>query len=149
LSLPTSFQPAEYDEWLERVRSTYESVFFTCSHRLGDRRTAAQVSVQVVIGLLAKPTVFQYFGLPYSARIAHLAEERIAAARAGMLVPTVEWADLFDRLRELPEEHREILVLACVRGYDDAQLADACGVPPETASQRRDGALRRLRSIAD
>ncbi|MDN5856734.1 MAG: hypothetical protein L0K86_28635, partial [Actinomycetia bacterium] len=57
---------AEYAAWLDRVRATYEAVRYTCAHRLADPALAEQVSVQVVAGMVARPAVFRYFGLPYS-----------------------------------------------------------------------------------
>ena len=39
----------------------------------------------MVAGLIARPQVFRYFGLPYSGRIAKLAEARLAEAAAGEL----------------------------------------------------------------
>ena len=50
---------SEYDQWLERVQATFESVAFCCWHRLGDRAAAAEVSTQVVARLVGKPSIFK------------------------------------------------------------------------------------------
>ena len=55
---------SEWDAWRERVRATYEAVEYTCAHRLADATLAGPVAVQVVAGLIARPQVFRYFGLP-------------------------------------------------------------------------------------
>jgi hypothetical protein len=106
----------EYAHWLERVRATYEAVCYTCSHRLADPRLAEQVSVQVVAGMITKPGVFRYSGLPYSGRIARLAEARIAEADAGRLASVCSWAELRAALAAVPPGHQDVLVATCVRG---------------------------------
>src|SRR6478752_1850270 len=78
MSTPASLVP-EYEAWMERVCATHDAITYTCHHRLGNRSLAAQVSAQVLAGLLAKPKVFRYFGLPYSGRIARLAAARLAS----------------------------------------------------------------------
>jgi DNA-directed RNA polymerase specialized sigma24 family protein len=138
----------EYEEWLDRVRSTYEAVSFTCVHRLGDRHLADQVSAQVVAGMISKPGVVRFFGLPYSARIGHLAEDRIAAARAGQSYPTIDWSDLLRNLREIPQQQRRVFVLSCVRGSGPQEIAEELGVSVSAARELRDDVLRRMRSIA-
>lgn len=127
-----------YEEWLERVSATYQSVAYCCLHRLGDRVLAEQVSLQVVAGLIGKPKIFKYFGLPYSGRIARLAERRIAQARQGTLGTGGKWPDLFGALVALPQAHKEVLLLACVLGYDDDQLASALACNEEEARNRRE-----------
>lgn len=131
---------AEYAQWLERVRATFEAVTYTCAHRLADPSLAEQVGVQVVAGLVARPAVFRYFGLPYSGRIARLAEARLAEADAGDLARVCAWAELRERLAAVPAEHREVLVVTCVRGQDLAGLAAelACD---ETAAQVRSASM--------
>ena len=69
----------EFAEWLERVRATFEAVQYTCAHRLADPTLAEQVSVQVVAGMVSRPAVFRYFGLPYCGT--HRAAGRGAAGR--------------------------------------------------------------------
>lgn len=138
----------EYEKWLDRLRSTYESVGFACLPRLHDRRLADQVSAQVVAGLIARPSVFQYFGLPFSARVGHLAEHRIAAARAGTLRPTASWPELLGALRALPELERRVFVLACVRGMTVPAIADALALPEAGAAELQDQVINRMQTIA-
>lgn len=147
MTQPSTSAPDEYEEWLDRLRSTYEAVGFTCLHRLGDRRLAEQVSAQVVLGMLAKPSVFRFFGLPYSARIGHLAEDRIAAAKAGEPCPAIDWSDLVGKLQEIPVQQRHVFVLGCVQGHQPPEIADRLGVPVSTARKLYDDVLRRMRSI--
>lgn len=138
----------EYEQWLDRVRSTYESVSFTCLHRLGDRTIADRVSAEVVAGMLAKPGVFRFFGLPYSARIGHLAEDRIAAARISEPHGTVEWPDLLRGLQELSRDERHLFVLTCVRGNTSEEIAEDLGVSVEAAQELRERVLHHMRRIA-
>lgn len=114
---------SEYAAWLDRVRATYEAVQYTCAHRLADPTLAEQVAVQVAAGLVSRPSVFRYFGLPYSGRIARLAEARIAEADAGGLATVCVWAELRAQLERMPVRHREVLVVTCVRGGDVEALA--------------------------
>ncbi|MGH3765201.1 MAG: hypothetical protein ACRDS0_01545 [Pseudonocardiaceae bacterium] len=147
MSTPTPLLP-EYQAWMERVGATYDAMTYTCHHRLGDRRLAERVSAQVLAGLLAKPMVFRYFGLPYSGRIARLAEARLAEAREGRLADVGSWPELLARLTGLPLEHQEVFVLTCVRGDDDGQLAANLGCDAHTASLRRHSTMEYLRGLA-
>lgn len=131
----------EFDEWLDRVRATFEAVRYTCAHRLADPALAEQVSVQVVAGMVSRPGVFRYFGLPYSGRIARLAEARIAEADAGELATVCRWTELRDRLVALPEEHREALVVTCLRGGDVEELAAVIGCDEPAAESRHEAML--------
>jgi hypothetical protein len=115
----------EYAHWLDRVRATYEAVCYTVGHRLGDPRLAEQVSVQVVAGMIARPGVFRYSGLPYSGRIARLAEARIAEADEGRLATVCTWAQLRESLAAVPPDHQEVLVATCVHGRPAAESARA------------------------
>lgn len=124
---------AEWDEWVDRVRTTYEAVEYTCAHRLADARLAGPVAVQVAAGMVARPAVFRYWGLPYSGRIARLAEARIAEADAGTLAAVCGWAQLREGIEGLSRTHRHALVVACVRGEDDAGLAAALGCDEDGA----------------
>jgi DNA-directed RNA polymerase specialized sigma24 family protein len=146
MSTPVSLLP-EYEAWMERVCSTYDAIAYTCHHRLGNRRLAEQVSVQVLAGLLAKPKIFRYFGLPYSGRIARLAEARLAEAREGRLADVGSWPELLQALTGLPREHQEVLVLTCVRGDDDGQLASNLGCDSHTAHIRRHSTMEYLRGL--
>jgi hypothetical protein len=147
VSTPTSLLP-EYEAWMERVCATYEAITYTCQHRLGNRRLAEQVSVQVLAGLLAKPQVFRYFGLPYSGRIARLAEARLAEAREGRLADVGSWPKLLQGLTSLSLEHQEVFLLTCVRGDDDGELASNLGCDTHTATLRRRSTMEFIRELA-
>ena len=74
----------EYEAWLTRVEMTREAIANCCRFRLDhDVALAERVSVEVIAGLLARPRVFQYFGLPFSGRVAHLTEVGLARAQEG------------------------------------------------------------------
>lgn len=138
----------EYEVWLERVRATFEAVRYTCGHRLADPRLAEQVSVQVIAGMVSRPGVFRYFGLPYSGRIARLAEARIAEADAGSLAQVCAWVELRERLHAIPAEHREVLVLTCVRGLDVEALAAELACDEATAKARHESMLAFMHVLA-
>lgn len=131
MSVPAAALLPDYQSWIDRVCATHDAIEYTCRHRLADVHAARQVSVQVVAGLVAKPGVFRYYGLPYSGRIARLAEARLAEAAAGRLAAVCEWPEFLERLTRVPPEHQRVLVLTCVQGCDDEQLAAAlsCDVP--------------------
>jgi len=133
---------------MARVCATYDAITYTCQHRLGNRRLAEQIGTQVLAGLLAKPKVFRYFGLPYSGRIARLAEARLAEARAGRLAEVSSWPELLQALTGLPVEHQEVFVLTCVQGDDDGQLASALGCSTQMASLRRRRTMEYMRGLA-
>jgi DNA-directed RNA polymerase specialized sigma24 family protein len=139
---------AEYAQWVERVRATFEAVQYTCAHRLADPSLAEQVSVQVVAGLVSRPSVFRYWGLPYSGRIARLAETRIAEADAGTLASVCGWEELRRRLDGVPGEHRQVLVAACVQGHDIAGLAVELGCDEGAAAARRAATLAFMHELA-
>ena len=138
----------EFAEWLERVRATFEAVQYTCAHRLADPALAEQVSVQVVAGMVSRPGVFRYFGLPYSGRIAKLAEARIAEADAGELSTVCGWSELREQLLNLPEEHRVALVVMCVRGDDVESLAALLTCDEASAENRHEAMLLHMREVA-
>jgi hypothetical protein len=131
----------EFDEWLGRVGALFEAVRFTCTHRLADPSLAEQVSVQVVAGMVARPAVFRYFGLPFSGRIAKLAEGLIATADAGELAPVCGWPELRDRIADLAPEHREVFVVTCLRGGDVQELAAALSCDEAVAEGRHEAML--------
>ncbi|HEX4392079.1 MAG TPA: hypothetical protein VH084_11135 [Mycobacterium sp.] len=139
----------EFDRWLERVHATHAAVLFTCTSRLrGDRTAAAQVAVQVLAGLVSRPSIFRYFGLPFSGRIARLAETRLAEAAAGELATVCGWQQLWERLESIPEGHREILVATCVRGDDMATLATGLLCDGDAAASRHAATLRFMLELA-
>lgn len=147
MSVPPSIAE-EWVEWLERVRATYAAVHYTCAHRLADPTLAEQVAVQVTAGLLTRPGVFRYFGLPYSGRIARLAEARIAEAAEGKLATVCGWRELDGRLGKVPAEHREALVLTCVRGADVESLAVALACDAAAALRRNEAMLAFMHELA-
>ena len=138
----------EYDEWLVRLEATYAAVTFCCLHRLGDRTLAERVGVRVVAGLTARPTIFQYTGLPFSGRIGALAERWIVEARAGRLEDRGNWQDLARELAAVPQSERDMLVMACIRGDDDASVADAFSCDLDTARERRRATLHYFGELA-
>ncbi|MFB9745130.1 sigma factor-like helix-turn-helix DNA-binding protein [Pseudonocardia sulfidoxydans] len=118
-------------------------------HRLGDRLLADRVGAQVVAGMLRKPGVFRFFGLPYSARIGHLAEARIAEAKAGRRDQIAEWDRILRSLRSIPAPDRDAFVLTCVQGLEVPEIAGRLGLTDQEARRLIDTALGRMRAIAD
>ncbi|ODU01296.1 MAG: hypothetical protein ABS81_21015 [Pseudonocardia sp. SCN 72-86] len=106
------------------------------------------MAVQVVAGLIARPMVFRYFGLPYSGRIATLAEARIADADEGALTLAGDWLLLYAQLGDLPTEHRTVFVGVCVNGEDIAALANRLGCDESAAELRRTSTLTFMRDLA-
>jgi hypothetical protein len=139
---------AEWAAWRERVRATYEAVHYTCAHRLADPSLAGAVAVQVVAGLVARPQVFRYFGLPFSGRIARLAEARLAEAAAGELATVCAWAQLRERLDAVPGAHRDALVVTCVQGEDASALAAVWSCDDATAEAGHAAMLVFMRELA-
>ena len=146
MSTTTAHQ--DYDGWLERLSATHDAVVYTCGYRLADPADAAEVGVQVMGGLISRPGVFRYSGLPYSGAIARLAERRIAAARAGRLPRSCSWPALLDRLEHAPPEHRDMLVMACVHGYDDERIAAELSCSSTEAARRRAETVSYFRGLA-
>ena len=138
----------EYAEWLDRVTATFEAVSYTCRVRLGDRVAAEAVALRVATGLVARPAVFRHWGLPYSGRIAKLAEDGIADATHGRLVPRGSWAGFRQALGRVPPEHQSTLVLTCVEGHTDDQLADVWGCDAAAAGVRRARTITHMRELA-
>ena len=139
---------AEYAAWLDRVRATYEAVRYTCTHRLADPALAGPVAVQVAAGLVARPAVFRYFGLPFSGRIAKLAEAAIAEADAGRLAAVCGWDELRTRLEGMPARHRKAFVVMCVRGEDVAALAATTGTDAAAAEAAHEAMLAHMLELA-
>jgi hypothetical protein len=135
---PPTVVPA-YLAWLERFEATYRSVAFCCWHRLGDQALADQVSALVVSALLSRPRIFRQWGLPYSGRLAHLAEEQIAAAKAERLLPGNDWDHLLTELLAFDELEQQAFVMVCIEAFDDHQIARelACEVPEVVALRKR------------
>ena len=135
----------EFADWLDRVRMTRESVAYCCFHRLQRNAALAErVSVEVLAGLLARPKVFQYYGLPFSGRIAHLTEMALGRAADGTPGATCTWPVLEEALAGLPLEQQEVVLQICVEGCDDDDLAAALGCEEAEAQRRREETLTRL-----
>jgi hypothetical protein len=140
----------EYADWLSRLQMTRESVAYCCFHRLGrDSALAERVSVEVAAGLLARPKVFQYYGLPFSGRIAHLTEMGIARATAGRPGGRCTWTVVHEALAALTLEQQEVVVQICVEGCDDDALAAVLGCDEAEAQRRREDALVRLEACSE
>lgn len=141
----------EYDAWLVRLSQTYESVQYCCRYRLGDPALAERAAVEVIAGLLARPQVWQYFGLPFSGRVAKLTEQCLAEvpARAGSSAVGAGFDEVRDALAALPPPDRMRFVEMCVEGHDEAALATAMDCSEETARRGWAQTLGRLRDIAD
>jgi hypothetical protein len=138
----------EYAAWLERVRATYEAVAYTCGYRLNDRELGRRVGAAVVVGLVRRPGVFRYQGLPFSGRIASLAEGLLVEAREGRLPTGPEWSRLRVALTRVPPDVQEVFVLSCVHGRDAAEVAADLGCDHDAANTRRDEAFRLMREIS-
>ncbi len=139
---------AEWAAWRERVQATYAAVEYTCAHRLTDPSLAGAVAVQVVAGLVARPQIFRYFGLPFSGRIAKLAEARLAEAAAGELATVCAWGYLRERLDAVPDPHRDALVVTCALGEDASALASAWSCDDATAEAGHRAMLAFMREVA-
>ena len=137
-----------YAEWLDRVTATYQAVSYTCRVRLGARVAAEAVALRVATGLVSRPAVFRHWGLPYSGRIAKLAEDGIADATQGRLVPRGSWTGFRRALTLVSDEHQRTLVLTCVEGHTDDQLADTWGCDAATAGARRARTIAHMRELA-
>jgi hypothetical protein len=140
-----------YEEWLERLSATYRAVAYCCFHRLRDREAAECVSVEVVAEMLARPKVFGYYGLPFSAQIGRLAEPRIDRARQRTTVGGGDssWQELLIRLRSVSKEHQTTFVLTCIEGYTDTEVALALGCGENTARLRRENTMNLLRELSE
>ena len=67
---------------------------------------------------------------------------------AGESAPTFRPAlriDMRERLARLPERLREVLLMRYFDGLDEAEMAEALGIPRGTVKSRLHGALRELR----
>jgi DNA-directed RNA polymerase specialized sigma24 family protein len=106
------------------------------------------VSAAVVAGLVRRPGVFRYQGLPFSGRIATLAETLLAEAREGRLPAGPEWSQLRVALTRVPPDVQEVFVLSCVHGRDVLEVAADLGCGRDAASSRCAEALRLMRELA-
>ena len=76
-------------------------------------------------------------------RAAH--EERNAPAPERAVFRPLERIDLRDRLGRLPDRLREVLMLRFYADLDEAEMAEALGIPKGTVKSRLHGAIRELR----
>lgn len=140
----------EYADWLSRVCMTRESVAYCCLYRLGGNAALAErVSVEVVAGLLARPRVFQYYGLPFSGRLAHLTEMAIGRATAGRRGGRCTWQVVHESLAGLAPEQQEVVIRICVEGCDDDALAALLGCEDTEAQRRCEETLGRLEACSE
>lgn len=133
---------------------TYGSVVNCCASRLRDRSLGEAAGLTILIGLLSRPKVFQYFGLPYSGRIAHLAEPEIARLKelrpsspAGAPAGIQRWHQIRERLNSVPAWQQTVFVRACIDGYSGKQLAEALGCDEQDAAARLDEVMRLIEEI--
>jgi hypothetical protein len=107
------------------------------------------VAVRVVAGLIGRPGVFRYQGLLYSGRVGSLAEPLIAQAGSGALQDGCDWVGLRDALTAVPCTLQRVLVLTCVHGFDDDQVACALHCSRVQAADLRVDVLRCMSDIAN
>ncbi len=139
-----------YEEWLERLSATYNSVAHCCRYRLQDRAAAESVSMEVVAEMLARPKVFRFFGLPFSGQLAKLAEPRIARVQRGTTMGgSMEWQEFLVRLRDVSKEHQEVFLLTCIEGYTDREVAVALGCDEDAARLRRESTMGLLQELSE
>lgn len=78
-------------------------------------------------------------------RLRAVQQGNVGAGEPAMTFRPVERIDIRERLARLPERLREVLVLRYFDGLDEAEMADALGIPRGTVKSRLHGALRELR----
>jgi RNA polymerase sigma-70 factor (ECF subfamily) len=78
-------------------------------------------------------------------RVRALREGTLEASQAQSSPRPIEQIDMRARLARLPERLREVLVMRYFDGLDEAEMADALGIPRGTVKSRLHGALRALR----
>lgn len=139
----------EYAVWLERITATYQAVAYTCAHRLHDRELGKRVSAAVVAKLVSRPGVFRYQGLPFSGRIATLAEALLTDAREQRLPLGPEWSQLRSAFMQVPAELQQVFVLSCVHGLGAEEIAADLDYDYDTAKSRCDEVLRLMRNIGE
>ncbi len=78
-------------------------------------------------------------------RVRAVEHGNVGADEAATVFRPVDRIDMRERLAQLPERLREVLVLRYFDGLDEAEMADALGIPRGTVKSRLHGALRELR----
>jgi hypothetical protein len=146
---PGSDSAQEYADWVLRIRNTYVSVVHCCKYRLPEHPDGpARVGLDVIAGLLERPRVFQFFGLPFSGRVGHIAERSISAVANGAdASAAIGFAEVEQRLLDTTAEHQEVIVYAWVDGHEGEALAEALHLDLVVAEQRRNAALAHLKTI--
>ena len=69
----------------------------------------------------------------------------VGARESAPIFRPVERIDMRERLTRLPERLREVLLMRYFDGLDEAEMAEALGIPRGTVKSRLHGALRELR----
>lgn len=137
----------EYEEWLERLTMTYEAVAHCCAARLSDRTLGERASLQVIGGLIERPRVFRFYGLPFSGRVAHLAELAMVQVKAQAAPGGGQWPELRSQLSELGLEDQRTFVLTCVDGVEDETLASVLACDEPTAHRRRESVIELMQTM--
>lgn len=139
---PQAGDRADYAQWIDRLRATAQSVAFCCAYQLADRSLADAVGARVVAGLIGRPGIFKYSGLPYSGRVARHTERGIELARSGALIGGLTWDRLERRLQAVDHEHRALMIHAWVDDRPDQELATVLGCEQSEAVARKERSLR-------
>lgn len=141
----------EFEGWVRRLEMTYRAVRYTCGHRLGDLDAGGRISAHVVASMLAKPNVFRYSGLPFSGRIARVAEPMLLAAAADPASfdpgPPTTWAQIEDGVRALPTAARHAFVGLIVLDSTEDDLAAVLGMTVADLRADHAVALQHLRGL--
>lgn len=150
------------------VRKHYQAVFSYCYRRTGDRDTAADLTQEVFLKLVA--AIYRYaftgkftnFLYTIAVNTCHdharkkelpLAAEDVESAEAdedppdAALIRREERGTLYQRLSALPDEQKDALIL---RYYHDLKMRDIAkitGVPVSTVKSRVKRGLDKLRKI--
>ncbi|QTI68360.1 hypothetical protein [Gordonia polyisoprenivorans] len=142
---------AEFESWVTRLEMTYRAVRYTCGHRLGDLDAGGRIAAQVVASMLARPKVFRYSGLPFSGRIARVAEPLLVAAatdpaRFDPGSPST-WAQIEDGVRAMPQAARHAFIGLIVLDSGEEDLAASLGTTVTSLRSDHAAALEHLRTL--
>ena len=78
-------------------------------------------------------------------RLRAVQQGNVGSGEAAPAFRPVDRLDLRERLARLPERLREVLVMRYFDGLDEAEMAEALGIPRGTVKSRLHGAIRELR----